>query len=203
MRLLCLVILHGRIHVSGIESVPKRGGALIVSNHVGTIDPPLSGAVIQRTDVYFMAKSEHFSSGFKKWLFYGYHAFPVNRGTADRSALRHSTELLESGHMLVLYPEGTRGPALRRAHPGAGFIAAHVAVPIIPMAVWGTERVLPKGTTRPLREHVQLRFGEPFRLPEQSGRRDHQADADYMMERIAALLPAEYRGVYGEASSVA
>ena len=204
MRMLCRLILFGKIHVTGGENVPMSGGVLIVSNHIGTIDPPLAGAILKRPDVYFMAKHESFNTAFKRWLFYGYHAFPVIRGTADRSALRHSETLLKSGHALVLYPEGTRGPALRKAHAGAGFIAAHAGVPIVPMAVWGTERVLPKGSKKPVRTDVFIRIGQAFTLPEPAnGKPDHQLSADQMMWRIADLLPPEYRGVYGRQTSVA
>ena len=204
MRMLCRLILFGKIHVSGKENIPRTGGVLIVSNHIGTIDPPLTGAILRRPDVYFMAKSEHFTTGFKRWLFKGYHAFPVVRGTADRSALRYSESLLRRGDVLVLYPEGSRGPVLRKAHAGAGFIAAHAGVPIVPMAVWGTERVLPKGAKRPVRADVFVRIGQPFVLPDLTGaKRNHQASADLMMWRIAELLPPQYRGSYGTESSVA
>jgi 1-acyl-sn-glycerol-3-phosphate acyltransferase len=206
MRMLCGVILMGRLHVEGEAHIPKSGGVLIVGNHVGTIDPPLAGAVIRRSDVYFMAKSEHFSTRLKRWLFNGYHAFPVVRGTADRSALRHSLDLLGRGRILVLYPEGTRGPALRKAHAGAGFLAQRGGVPVVPMAVWGTEDVLPKGSTLPRRAHVHVRFGEPFTLPERLRNGDHDHATDYMMAKIAELLPQRYRGIYsgrGDQATVA
>ena len=201
MKALCVAILFGRIHVEGEDLLPRSGGLLIVGNHVGTIDPPLAGAVIKRNDVYFMAKSEHFSTKFKNWLFNGYHAFPVVRGTADRSALRHSLDLLGSGKVLVLYPEGSRGPALRKAHAGAGFLAQHANAPIVPMAVWGTEQVLPKGSKLPHRVHVHVRFRAPFDLPADIARGNHDGATDYMMAKIAGLLPPGYRGIYADSDA--
>jgi len=203
MKTLCAAILFGRIHVEGCEFIPESGGLLVVGNHVGMIDPPLAGAIIKRHDVYFMAKSEHFSGKFKNWVFYGYHAFPVVRGTADRKALSHSLDLLNAGNVLVLYPEGTRGPALRKAQAGAGFIAQHGGVPILPMAVWGTERVLKKGAKIPHRAHVYVRFGPPFTLPNSIRRGDHDGATEFMMRKIAELLPTSYRGVYNDQATVA
>jgi 1-acyl-sn-glycerol-3-phosphate acyltransferase len=203
MKTLCAAILFGRIHVEGREHVPERGGLLVVGNHVGMIDPPLAGALIKRDDVYFMAKSEHFAGAFKNWLFRGYHAFPVIRGTADRRALSHSLDLLGAGNVLVLYPEGTRDRALRKAHAGAGFIAQRAGVPILPMAVWGTEQVLRKGSKIPRRAHVYVRFGRPFTLPTGTRRGDNDGATEFMMRKIAELLPVDYRGVYADQATVA
>ena len=204
MRMLCRIILFRRVHIEGQEHIPSSGGVLVVGNHVGAIDPPLAGAVIDRTDVYFMAKSEHFSTPFKRWICTGYHAFAVNRGTADRRALKHSLDLLEAGKMLVLYPEGTRGPALRKPQGGAGFIAAKSSAVILPVAVWGTEKVLSKGETLPHRAHVYVKFGPAFVMPESLRQsRDHGQQADYLMAKIAELLPLEYRGIYQARVTVA
>jgi 1-acyl-sn-glycerol-3-phosphate acyltransferase len=150
-----------------------------------------------------MAKSEHFSGKFKNWLFPGYHAFPVARGTADRKALNHSLDLLDAGNVLVLYPEGTRGPALRKAHAGAGFIAQRAGVPILPMAVWGSEKVLKKGSRVPRRAHVYVRFGRVFALPGGIRRGDHDGATEFIMRKIAELLPVAYRGIYTDQATVA
>ena len=201
MRLLCDVVLDDLIDIAGTERIPPHGGLLVVSNHVGTIDPPFTGAYLPRGDLYFMAKSEYFRNPVARFFIIGYHGFPVVRGTADRAALRQTLDLLESGHAVVVYAEGHRSPdgKLQRPHPGAGFLARVADVPVLPIALWGTERVLPTGSFRPRRAPVHLRVGAvaPAPLRDERGRRlSNQDVADHLMQRVAALLPAERRGVF-------
>lgn len=197
MRLLAATILGRRLHVEGLGNVPRAGGVLVVGNHISAADPPLTGALIPRLDVHYMAKSEHFASRRWRWLFYGFNAYPVVRGSADRTALRHTLELLRDGHVVLVYPEGSRSPdgRLRQAQPGVGFIARHGGVPVIPAAVWGTEKVLPRRTNRIHRGDVHLRYGVPVTLPAagQGPRADNHAAAAAIMDAISQLLPPEYR----------
>jgi len=122
-RLLTRVVLGLKFHLRGREHVPPVGALLIVSNHVGAVDPALIGGWAPRP-VWFMAKAELFE-GRWAWLMRGYHAFPVIRHSADRSALRRAFDVLKQGKALVLFPEGHRSEdaGLLRAEPGAGFIA--------------------------------------------------------------------------------
>ncbi|MDQ6857107.1 MAG: 1-acyl-sn-glycerol-3-phosphate acyltransferase [Candidatus Dormibacteraeota bacterium] len=197
MRILVAVILSGRVHVEGLHNVPRRGGALLVGNHVGTIDPPLTGSLIPRLDVHYMAKSEAFNDARVRWIFRGFNAFPVVRGSADRTALRHTLELLHGGHIVLVYPEGSRSPDghLRDPQAGVGFLARHAAVPVIPVAVWGTERVLATGTKRISRADVHVRYGTPVVLPARGGaaKGDNRAVAATIMGAISGMLPARYR----------
>ncbi len=207
MRLLAATILFRKLHVEGVHNVPQHGGVLVIGNHIATVDPPLTGAMIRRLDVYYMAKAENFSSRGMNWLCRAYHAFPVVRGSADRTALRRSIQILKDGHVLVVYPEGSRSPDATLTHPqaGIGFLARHARVPIVPVAIWGTENVLPKGARRPHRNHVHIRFGEPFEVPEvdaADGKLSHQATTDLMVWRIAEMLPHAYRGVFTSAARV-
>jgi 1-acyl-sn-glycerol-3-phosphate acyltransferase len=197
MRLLAATILGRRLHVEGLDNVPRAGGVLVVGNHISAADPPLTGALIPRLDVHYMAKSEHFASRRWRWLFLGFNAYPVVRGSADRTALRHTLELLRDGHVVLVYPEGSRSPdgRLRVAQPGVGFIARHGGVPVIPAAIWGTEKVLPRGTNRIHRGDVHLRYGVPVTLPAagQGPRADNHAAAAAIMDAISQMLPPEYR----------
>jgi len=197
MRVLVAVVLAGRVHVEGLENVPRRGGALLVGNHVGTIDPPLTGSLIPRLDVYYMAKSEAFANARVRWIFRGFNAFPVVRGKDDRTALRHTLDLLRDGHVVLVYPEGSRSPdgRLREPQAGVGFLARHGEVPVIPVAVWGTEKVLAAGTSRIHRADVHVRYGAPVALPAAGAgpRSDNRAVAAVIMDAIAAMLPVRYR----------
>lgn len=201
LHLLRVVILRRALHVTGLEHVPASGPVIVVGNHIATVDPPLTGALIRRLDVHYMAKSESFRNPWTRWLFHGYNAFPVVRHTADRGALKYALRLLKDGHVLVLYPEGTRSPdrTVHRPFAGAGFLARHSGVPIVPAAIWGSEDVLPKGASWPRHADVNIIYGEPFHLPDRNPDgtpMTHQESADYMMSRVAALLPLRYRGVF-------
>ncbi|HVC05853.1 MAG TPA: lysophospholipid acyltransferase family protein [Candidatus Acidoferrales bacterium] len=201
VRLLAWVVLGRRLRIVGMEHIPRRGAVLVIGNHVGTVEPALTGVFIPRLDVFYLAKSELFRSTFLGWLFRKNHAFPVVRGTPDRSALRVALQVLADGHVLLVYPEGTRswdGQIVGATHGGAGFIARHSGSLVVPVASWGSEHVIPRGTWLPRRADVEMRIGAPFRLPESGadGRRlSNREAAAAMMERVIALLPEEHRPV--------
>ena len=198
-RLLTRLLLGSKFHLRGISNVPNSGPLLMVSNHVGGVDPAIIGAWTPRP-VWFMAKAELFRGRFA-WLMRGYHAFPVMRHSPDRAALRRAFDLLKHGSAVVLFPEGHRSENARllRAEPGAGFVARRSGAPLVPIAITGTQNVLGRHSMIPRRAEVAMTFGEPFQLPERNrdgSPMDHQQSADYLMTKIAALLPLEYQGEY-------
>ncbi|MGP8160380.1 MAG: lysophospholipid acyltransferase family protein [Candidatus Dormibacteria bacterium] len=199
--LICRTVLGDQLDIAGAGNVPPTGGVLVVSNHVGTADPAITGAYLPRRDLYFMAKSDYFRNPVARWFIVGYHAFPVVRGTPDRAALRQALGLIRQGHAVLVYPEGHRSPdgLLQRPHPGAGFLARTAGVPVLPVGIWGSENALPLGSRWPRRTPVHLRFGQPAPLPaaEPAGRREtHQEVADLLMQRIAEVLPSSRRGIF-------
>jgi 1-acyl-sn-glycerol-3-phosphate acyltransferase len=150
-----------------------------------------------------MAKAELFRGAFG-WLMRGYQAFPVIRHSPDRAALRRAFALLKQGSAVVLFPEGHRSDkaSLLRAEPGAGFIARRSGAPLLPIAITGTQNVLGRHQLMPRRADVSMTFGELFQLPDRNrdgSQMDHQQSADYLMTKIAALLPLEYQGAYASA----
>jgi 1-acyl-sn-glycerol-3-phosphate acyltransferase len=149
-----------------------------------------------------MAKSEYFEKGgFNEWIFTAYHSFPVVRHTADRNALRKAFDILKSGQVLVMYPEGTRveSGVLAQPEPGAGFIAQKAACPVVPVGLTGTRDCLPKGAHWPRRTRVSVTFGKPFMVlskrPDGS-RVTRQEAADAIMLEIAELVPEYQRGAF-------
>jgi 1-acyl-sn-glycerol-3-phosphate acyltransferase len=208
MHLLRLIFIPRSLQVEGLEKVPRTGPVLVVGNHIATLDPPLTGALIKRFDVYYMAKSEYFEKRMQRWIFKGYNAFPVVRHSADRTSLKQALAILRGGHVLMMYPEGTRSADLQlhRPYAGAGFLARKSGAPIVPVAVWGSEGVLPKGASWPRHDsRVHITFGDPFLLPERNDDgtlMTHQQSADYMLAQVAAMLPEKYRGVFREGGDV-
>jgi 1-acyl-sn-glycerol-3-phosphate acyltransferase len=149
-----------------------------------------------------MAKSEYFDKGgFVEWIFRRYHAFPVVRHSADRTALRTAFDILKSGQALIIYPEGTRveSGVLAEPEPGAGFIAQRAACPVVPVGLTGTRECLPKGAHWPRRTRVSIAFGKPFRVLSKrldGAKVTRQEAAEAIMVEIAELLPEHQRGAF-------
>ena len=115
-----------------------------------------------------------------------------------------ATEIVNSGEMIIMFPEGTRSPTggLTKGHPGTALIALRTGAPIIPVAVTGTETVIwPWIFIKPLSiKRITVTLGEPFTLPSVD-KVDGEAAAEatkLIMSKISALLPPEYRGIYAE-----
>lgn len=184
--------------VSGLEFLPRRGPALLVNNHLSLLDPPLVFIALPiRMRVFAADKWQYGLTGLLLRYIGG--AIFVRRGEVDRRALRLASEALERGEILGVAPEGTRSKtrALQRGKPGAAFLAAKMNVPLIPVVVYGTEQGL-WPLLRLRRPRMRVVIGKPFHLPEMNGRGTDrlQAQTDYIMQRLAMLLPEQYRGVY-------
>ncbi len=207
MRTLTRTFLIGLFEVSGLENVPRTGPVIICPNHSATLDPPMVPAFVPRGDTWSMAKSEYFDKGgFVEWIFRRYHAFPVVRHSADRTALRTAFDILKSGQALIIYPEGTRveSGVLAEPEPGAGFIAQRAACPVVPVGLTGTRECLPKGAHWPRRTHVSITFGKPFRVLSKrldGARITRQEAAEAIMVEIAELLPEQQRGAFRDLAS--
>ncbi|MDD5093343.1 MAG: lysophospholipid acyltransferase family protein [Dehalococcoidia bacterium] len=180
-----------RWRVIGKENVPATGPFIVVANHLSMVDPPLLSASIPRP-ITFMAKEELFRS----WggiIVSAFGAFPVQRGAADREALRKALKVLEDGGVLGMFPEGTRSTDQRlgKATVGAAFIAVHSGAPILPVAISGSDNVKGPGVVvrRPM---ITVTIGPPFHLSagKKQTNRDRLAEAtDLIMSRIIDVLP--------------
>jgi 1-acyl-sn-glycerol-3-phosphate acyltransferase len=186
--------LIARVHVRGRYNVPKSGAFIIAANHLSWTDIPLIPCYLPRKAVY-MAKEEYFNSKIS-WLVRFLGAFPVKRGEGDRQALRTAEAQLKKGNILIIFPEGTRSrtQTMAKAHAGMGMIALRSGVPVVPVAIWGSENVLKKPFAR-----ATISYGTPIILKPKGAkitREDIDAATEEVMMRIAAMLPPEYRGVY-------
>lgn len=159
LRALFTVVL--RMRVEGTENIPKEGPLVIASNHLSLLDPPVIGTAATRK-VHFMAKQELFVPILGD-IYKILGAFPVRRGGADRAAIKHGIEILQSSQVLAIFPEGTRSKTgkLGKAEPGALMMASKAMAAIVPCCVIGTDfqrqgRIWPK---------VIVRFGQPMYFP--------------------------------------
>jgi len=174
-----------RLRRTGHGRIPRHGPVLFVSNHVSGWDPPLlAGAALPRR-VHFMAKSELFRNPVMARLIRAFGAFPVQRGAADRTAMRTAREILADGHALLMFPEGTRSTdgRLGAPWPGAGALALGEGVRVVPMAIWGSQRRFGP---------VRVAIGAPLDLTATPGRSRGaraQAAAERIMAEIGRLLP--------------
>jgi len=134
------VKILSRLRVYGAERMPMAGGVVIAANHFSWVDPPALGAASPR-NLYFMAKVEaHRVPGFGE-IVRSLGAFPVRRGESDREAVRTMRQIVRDGHALGLFVEGTRQRSgiPGRAQPGAAMVAINEEVPVIPVAIHGSQ----------------------------------------------------------------
>ena len=196
------LLLGEGLVIQGEENLAQEGPLLVVANHLSNIDPLLFGA-FWPGNLFAMGKRELFRGRAWTWVLAGCNSCPEDRGAPDRWSLRIALALLAKRRRLLLFVEGTRGPGgrgMRHAEPGAGFLLRRSGADIQPVAIWGNERVLVRGRLLPRRAPVHIRYGPVVRR-EELGDGDAQTLADRIGERIALLLPEEYRGVYAASAA--
>lgn len=197
-----LMVLLARVDVEGIENLPATGGYIVVANHLGRMDIPLVYFLLKRDDVILLVAEKYRQYGIVRWLVKRLNALWLDRFSTDFKALRQTLDRLNAGGVLVIAPEGTRSPtgALIEGKAGAGYLAAKSGLPLVPVAVTGTEDKLVKSQLKRFKRlKINVRVGKPFQLHISSGRNREALlrDAtDEIMCQIAALLPEAYRGVY-------
>jgi len=183
-------LLYGlfRLRTRGREHLPV-GGFVLAANHNSNFDPwPLGIPLFPRRYLRFMAKSELFWTPFKQFATAA-GAFPVERGRADTEAIETATRLCREGHVVVMFPEGTRRKkGLRksreaRSHTGAARISLDAGVPLVPAAIVGTDRLvrLPR---------LRVAYGAPIPLGDLSGEGAAQIATERLMAAIAELEAA-------------
>lgn len=209
--------LFWRIDVEGREHVPAHGPVVLAANHQSFCDSFFLPLVLRRR-VTYVAKAEYFESWHTAWFFRSAGQIPMNRagGDASQRALDTAVKVLESGHVLGIYPEGTRAPDIRlhRGHTGVARLSLHSDVPIIPVGIVGTRAVQPPGSRimRPFHS-VTIRFGPPVTYlregtaittgqcgrPNPDCEKDELRDlTDSLMSEIARLSGQEYVDHYAQ-----
>src|SRR6266536_128908 len=198
-------VLDLKFQLTGTENVPRTGGAVIAMNHISYVDFVLGGfgAVPSKRLVRFMAKEVLFRNRYSGPLMRGMHHIPVDRaaGTASyRQALRY----LKEGEVVGVFPEATisRSFELKEFKSGTVRMAAAAAVPLIPMILWGTQRMLTKDHPRDFSRHrtIAITVGEPITV----SRDDDAAEATAqlrstmtgMLDRTIRAYPEQPAGAW-------
>lgn len=166
---------------------------MLMSNHVSYVDPIFVGAAVQR-NLHYMARSTLFKPGLIEWFLRNMNAFPVNRGTPDRRAIRKALKVPADGDLMVMFPEGTRsmdGVTLGKSEAGVGFIAYKTQAPVVPVFLSGTQNVLSRKAKRPKLAKVTVSFGKPLDMEpyrrSKASRETYTKIGEEVMARIAEL----------------
>ncbi len=177
---------RGRIY--GAENVPTQGPLIAVSNHASYFDPPILSNCLRRP-VAYMAKEELFAIPLLKQAITLYGAYPVKRGTGDRGAMRVALNALHNGWIVGVFLQGTRTPDGRISEPklGAAIMAARAQVPLLPVSLWGTEKILSKGASLPQPVPITVRIGQAIAPPVSSQRDALEATTEKCVTIINAL----------------
>lgn len=183
----------------GRENVPPQGPLIVVSNHISNLDPQLLASSIPRR-LRFVAKRGLFKP-VASFFFRAYGAYPMNRDGNDLAAALWLRKVLAGDGAVVLFPETTRSgtPGMRRGVPGVALMALRTQAPILPVGIVGSECVGPPWQTLFPHGTIRVNIGQPFTLPAiegKVGRPQLEALTTMIMERVAAQLPEQYRGVY-------
>jgi 1-acyl-sn-glycerol-3-phosphate acyltransferase len=180
-----------RLDVEGSDRV--RGPLILAPNHASFLDPVILQSATRKRVSYLMTET-YWRIPVLNWLFRFFRTIPVQVSGPNRSALDRAVARLREGAVVAIFPEGSRSPdgRLLPARAGVALLASAARVPIVPVAILGTHRALPRGARfiRPVR--VQVRFGEPIPPVEEAEgiprRERHRAITARVMEQIGRLL---------------
>ena len=194
--------------VSGIENVPTTGPVILASNHVSIVDSLFLPLMLRRK-VTFLAKSDYFTgSGIKgfaiRTFMNGVGQLPIDRsgGKASEASLDTGVQVLRSGNVLGIYPEGTRSPTgkLYRGRTGVARMILEGKAPVVPVAMFDTDKAMPIGSKIPKVRRVGIVIGEPMDFSRFEGMEGDRfvlrSITDEIMVEIARLSGQEYVDVY-------
>lgn len=196
--------LLAKIHaVEGLENFPEEGPALVMINHIALIDPIVVINVAPR-NIVPLAKVEVLQIPVAGIFPRIWNVIPVQRDDVDRKTVRRILNVLEAGETVLVAPEGTRSPQLQRGKEGIAYLASRSGVPIIPVAIDGTEGFPAIRFSAAWKNPgADVRFGKPFRFHSElkiASREQLRIMTDEAMYILAALLPKTRRGYYSDLS---
>ena len=159
--------IYTRLTINGRQYLPKEGPFVLAPVHRSYLDTPFAGCVRSKR-MRFMGKDTMWKNRQFGWVLSALGAFPVSRGTADREALKRAITVLQMGEPLVVFPEGERkaGADVEPLFDGAVYMAFRAGVPIVPVGIGGSERVMPKGAKFISPRKVHVAIGPPIEPPQ-------------------------------------
>jgi 1-acyl-sn-glycerol-3-phosphate acyltransferase len=191
-----------RVKVVGRKNIPRKGPAILASNHLSALDHVVLPMATRRPIVN-ISKVEHFQSGrVKAWFFRKWHIIPVQRGKGDKGAMDAAKQALREGKLFCIYPEGTRSRdgRLHRGHTGVARLALEMRVPVIPCGMVGTFEAKPKGGKTKWFHKCAAVIGEPLHFDQYWGMQDDKEVCrkvtDEVMRAIAKVSGQEYVDEY-------
>lgn len=195
--------LLAKVRVNHLERIPADGPTLIIVNHRAGIDPAvMMGGVVPRF-VVPMSKTENFNIPVLGWIMHRWGVYAIHREQIDRTALQLTIDLLKSGELILIFPEGTRQPAMIEAKDGLTYVAAKSGAVVVPIGLDGTRDFVPN-LKRLRRTPITANVGRPFRFKthgqQHIPRRELARMTEEAMYQLALLIPAERRGYYSDIS---
>lgn len=205
-----MVRFYSNLQVFGQENRPTRS-VLFICNHLSNVDAFILQRALAPSSPTFLAGVKLGGTAMTKVGMEVVDTIPIHPNSPDRTAIRLAVDRLQAGHSVLIFPEGgrSRTGSLRRGRAGAILIAKRAGVPLVPLALTGTDKLMPindrdMGAERIHKADVSVTIGKPFLLEElEAISPDRQMQVDALMLRIAALLPPEYKGVYASPESLA
>lgn len=204
---------YANIMVDGKEKLSKiQRPTIFVCNHLSNSDGLVLSRALKSVDPTFVAGVKLSADAVTNMGFYVVKTTSIKPDSADKEALKRITKLVKGGESLLIFPEGTRSRSgsLIEAKKGILLIARMTGAPIVPLGIHGSEKLLPINKNGNMSEEkfhyadVHIKIGDQFELPKRSKEQDkkiYEAFAtNLIMEKIAELLPEDYRGVYGKGS---
>jgi 1-acyl-sn-glycerol-3-phosphate acyltransferase len=184
----------------GTENIPVSGGVLLATNHMSRMDIPALFVTPNRPEMTALVTTKYLKYPFLRWFIVTANGIWLDRDTADFSAFRKAVQALQAGKALGIAPEGTRSvtATLLEGKPGTALLALRAGVPIVPVAIIGTEDAVPK-LLHFKRPHIQVKYGPAIPAPVLD-RRNREGQLDKLtteiMCRIALMMPEKYHGFY-------
>ena len=178
--------------VVGRENIDIPGAALIISNHVSFMDPPLVGIAFDEP-LHFLAKKSLFDNPIAGAIFRSWQAIPVDQDAPGPGSLKAVMRQLRAGEKVIIFPEGNRSEDgnFQKPENGVGLVIAKAGVPVIPARVFGAFEALPRHRTLPQPSRVTVVYGRPWNVDlthyKETGKELYQKLAEESMERIGEL----------------
>ncbi|MFC1657245.1 lysophospholipid acyltransferase family protein [Candidatus Moduliflexota bacterium] len=184
-----LLNIFFRLRGEGLENIPAAGPFILAANHVSYLDPLVLGATCPRP-VHFIMLQEFWEKPVIGWIARKSGSFPVDQQGSAAGALRRALGVLRSGKVLGIFPEGGRSTdgSLQRGKGGAALLVMKAGVPLLPAAIVGADRALPKGRAFPRPARIIVRYGRPITVPPPSSPDQKREFLDTITARVMEAI---------------